>query len=52
MKYALFLFVNEKTVMIELKITDVTKGSRPNISLPHRGILEFLKEVRRPETDK
>ena len=30
--------------MIELKITDANKGSRPNISLPHRGILEFLKE--------
>lgn len=30
--------------MIELKISDAVKGSRPNISLPHRGILEFLKE--------
>ena len=39
-----FCFVNEKTIMIELKITDDNKGSRPNISLPHRGILEFLKE--------
>lgn len=30
--------------MIDFKITEATKGSRPNITLPHRGILEFLKE--------
>jgi hemoglobin len=30
--------------MIELKITDALKGSRPNVSLPHSGILAFLKE--------
>lgn len=30
--------------MIELKISEAVKGSRPNISLPDRGILEFLKE--------
>jgi hemoglobin len=30
--------------MIELIITEAQKGSRPNVSLPHRGIYEFLKE--------
>ena len=30
--------------MLELIITKAQKGSRPNITLPHPGILEFLKE--------
>ena len=30
--------------MIDLKITAAIRGGRPNVSLPHRGILEFLKE--------
>jgi len=44
MKYAVFLFYYRRIVMVELKITDAIKGSRPNVSLPHPGILEFLKE--------
>lgn len=44
MKYAVFLFCYRRIIMIELKITKAVKGGRPNISLPHRGILEFLKE--------
>lgn len=30
--------------MFELKISNATKGNRPNVDLPHKGILEFLKE--------
>lgn len=30
--------------MIELNISEAIKGSRPNVYLPHPGILEFLKE--------
>ena len=31
-------------IMIALDITEAKKGSRPNVSLPHRGIYDFLKE--------
>lgn len=30
--------------MFELKISNAIKGNRPNVDLPHKGILEFLKE--------
>jgi hemoglobin len=30
--------------MIELQITEAKKGSRPNVSMPHRGIYGFLQE--------
>ncbi len=37
------MFTKDKT-MTELYITEAKRGSRPRVSLPHKGIYDFLKE--------